>query len=407
MNIKKLIDKVNDLKSYPASPFFIKQKLMSIFTLLIMCTCLGIGISCSSNKKTKDKKMVELPDPDPDPVADPAPGSSEDNPIEIGTYAEFLKIRDNMAAHYKLTSNIDMVASCTKVDGNPGTDAEVTTGSCQEGKGFRPLGFCEDSSTGDKDKLNADNSIPETCTKQAFTGGLNGGGFKILNLYINEENDERPVGLFRLVQNGAYIKNLVLENAYISGGHNSTGTLAGQIIGGTVENVQIKKTRVIGANLPTGTTKPYLGWKTTGGITGGLSIGSRAKERCTTEDDFAKFFCSALGSRNGLSSIKNASVENDVEITFAEDTVGGLVGVIWGGGVIENSYSKATIKKAPGKFPVRAGGLVGHMRNYARISQSYAEVTIGEVSAEISMVGGLVGEVMGGFGGGIYRTRSQ
>ena len=372
MKIKKLIDKINGLKPYPASPFFIKQKFMSIFTLLIMCTCLGIGISCGSDEETP---KVIVPEPDPDP--DPEPGSSEDNPIEIGTYAEFLKIRDNMSAHYKLTSDIDMVASCTKTDESPGVAADVTNGDCKTDAGFRPFGSkCE----GDDMRVRC---------PRAFVGTLNGGGFKIMNLYIhqadgnqenNDERDELRVGLFNSLRNGSHIRNLVLENIHITGDED-TGGLTGHIFGGcSVENVRITKAKIIGGSK-------------TGGLTGAMGHGNR---------DHGFVVEGSTKPRERLldnSSIKNVSVEDDVEITFSGNTAGGLIGIIWGVSTIEKSYSKATLKRASGvstSDAIRVGGLVGQMRNYARISQSYAEATIGETSSTIKMAGGLVGEILGG-----------
>ena len=360
MKIKKLIDKINGLKPYPASSFFIKQKFMSIFTLLIMCTCLGIGISCGDDEKTP---KVVVPDPvDPDPE----PGSSEDNPIEIGTYAEFLKIRDNMAAHYKLTSDIDMVASCTKMDESPGVAEDVTNGDCKTDAGFRPFDLC-------------DTDDPE-CSSYAFVGTLNGGGFKIINLYINEADDDRPVGLFSALRNGSRVRNLVLENIHITGAED-TGGLVGHIFGGcAVENVRITKAKIIGGNI-------------TGGLAGAMGFGIR------TPDDFVEGSDKPLERLLDNSSIKNVSVEDDVEITFSENTAGGLVGLIWGVSTIEKSYSKATLKRASGSVvadTIRVGGLVGQMRNYAKISQSYAEATIGEASSTIKIAGGLVGEILGG-----------
>lgn len=76
-------------------------------------------------------------------------------------------------------------------------------------------------------------------TDQRFTGTLNGNGYVISNLVINrpfgDDSNTNYVGLFRVIDQGARVENLGIEDAYVRG-YEFVGIVAGAL-SGTVDNV--------------------------------------------------------------------------------------------------------------------------------------------------------------------------
>jgi hypothetical protein len=124
-------------------------------------------------------------------------GTDED-PYQITNIHQLQEMNDNLSAHYILMNDID--ASETR----EWTD----TNEWDEGEGFVPVG-------------NFEWGEPSL----AFTGTLDGQGYKISDLYINRP-DEEYVAIFRCVAENGFINNVVIDNANIIGSENA-GILVG------------------------------------------------------------------------------------------------------------------------------------------------------------------------------------
>ncbi|WP_017754116.1 Ig-like domain-containing protein [Calidifontibacillus oryziterrae] len=158
---------------------------------------------------------------------------------------------------------------------------------------------------------------------QNFTGSLDGNGYVISNLNINQPSSNN-VGLFASIESGAVLKNLRLQDVNINGAEN-VGALVGFNNGGTVET-----SAVFGGNDSM--------------INGSSAIGG------------------LIGKNAGVikESYVNANVKGDYY------SIGGLVG--HNNGSIENSYSLGAV------VGFRSGGLLGD--NYSnKVYQSYTSVT--------------------------------
>ena len=195
--------------------------------------------------------------------------------------------------------------------------------------------------------------------KYPFNTVLDGNGHTIANLYI-DWTDTTHIGLFRRTGRDAVIRNLTLTQAYVAGGAEKVGALAGWN-GGQIANSHIS-----------------------GEVTGGSEVGGLAGRSSGT----------ISGSHSSVSVSGNAIVgglvgRNDGTITNSYATgsingklrsVGGLIGVSTGD--ITNSYATGNVT-GEGHY---AGGLMG--ANTGSITKSYAT---GDVSSEGYYIGGLIG----------------
>lgn len=218
----------------------------------------------------------------------------------ISTWSKLDNIRDDLDGNYFLKNDLDSNTS----------GYEDTAGSkANNGKGWQPI--------------------------DGFTGSLYGQRKTISDLYI-ERPSEEDVGLFGETD-GAYIKNIGLENLDIKGNKNVGGLVGNNKGGSSVE-------------------KSY----TTGDVVG-------EKEKFTR--------AGGLVGKNGDATISSSYSSVNVK---GDKNVGGLVGYNWGG-VISKAYAKGSVEGYQ-----RVGGLVG--LNFEDISNSYAA---GRVRGEL--VGGLAG----------------
>ena len=192
-----------------------------------------------------------------------------------------------------------------------------------------------------------------------FTGSLDGQGHTISGFTINRPTTNY-VGLFGYL-NGATVKNLTLMGDQISG-QSYVGSIAGDNVGGTIDNVQ-SYTPVTAAG------SAFYGGSTLYAFAGGLAGAS-----------------SGTISKSGFAQQVNAT-GNDV---------GGLVGTNAYGGVLTDSYAIGLISAASSSS---VGGLAGI--NVGTITRSY---NLGNVSGA-SFVGGAVGTNVNG--GSVSLTYSR
>ena len=183
--------------------------------------------------------------------------------IYISTFEELCLIGNHenypLNGDYELTNHID--ASPSK--------------NMNNGKGFKPIGFV---------RYQSDNG---------FSGRFDGNGFKIKNLYINDSSGGSG-GLFDVLTGFASIKNVGLEDVYISGD---------QDVGGLVGYME--KDNIIRQCYTTGIVIAKRG--NVGGLVGD-----------NDGDIFDSYSAASIKGRGAL-------------------PIGGLVGRLWG--AIYNSYS--------------------------------------------------------------------
>lgn len=195
-------------------------------------------------------------------------GTAED-PYLISNAAELDAIRFHLDMHFRQIADI-----------------ELDVAPYNDGAGWNPIGTNE----------------------ERFAGTYDGGHFKILNLFINRPN-QHHVGLFGFIS-GATIKNLVIEDANITG-ERLLGTLAGKAINSShIEYVRVVNTEI------------HLIERFCGGLIGNI-------------DDVSLFRCTSSG-------VANRGDMNDWNF------IGGLIGTSTSssdlsGSTITECYSTVTV----------------------------------------------------------------
>ncbi len=177
----------------------------------------------------------------------------------------------------------------------------------------------------------------------AFSGSLDGNGYKIRNLSIHNIAGDY-VGLFGTIETNGRVHNLGLEGVLISG-LDCIGGLAGDS-GGNITNCYA-----------------------TGKVFG---------------EEHSRWIGGLVGANDG--SIKDCHASVDVTSGDMSLALGGLVGTNWGS--IVNCYSTGNVSGANNNFDI--GGLAGSCHWGSIIKDSHAR---GQVStgSECNWIGGLVG----------------
>ncbi|NDA64061.1 MAG: hypothetical protein EBX50_18850, partial [Chitinophagia bacterium] len=169
-----------------------------------------------------------------------------------------------------------------------------------------------------------------------FSGTYDGGGYKIINLYIRRPND--MIGLFGQIQN-ATIKNLALKDPTIiipsqtSGYNYGVGILIGYCPGGsTVTNVAINggsiNCTISGGTASLGT---IVGWDA--GLTDSNTSTSAS---VTLNRGYAGAFVGYKAS--GSSNYTNCNARGNITATTTNgNKIGGFAGVIDGTIVLQNA----------------------------------------------------------------------
>ncbi|ADY53176.1 hypothetical protein Pedsa_2634 [Pseudopedobacter saltans DSM 12145] len=170
-----------------------------------------------------------------------------------------------------------------------------------------------------------------------FSGTLDGSGHKITGLTINSTTANE--GLFATVT--GTIKNIQLLNVNC----NATlafGTLAGKLVGGTIQNVKI-----------TGDVTSTNGGDILGGVVGEMSAVARLTQVYTNLN--IKAACGMVGglvgrlttASSGISEISNSTATGTIEISGSKNRIAGILGraegTNIGGGIIKNCKSSVNI----------------------------------------------------------------
>lgn len=213
------------------------------------------------------------------------------------------------------------------------------------GKGWIPIGICDDS----------------------FCGDFDGGNYEVTGLYINdEEGAYEYTGLFGDLLEGT-VKNLRIIDMEINGG-SYIGSLVGYLDGGSVENCYA--TGVVSGD-------SYIG-----GLVGYLYNGSAENCYATGNVSGSDEIGGLVGNLDGGS----AEYCYATGVVSGDSYIGGLVGNLYNGSA-ENCY--ATGKVIGGDRYI--GGLVGDLYE-SSVKNCYA---VGDVSGG-NRIGGLVGYLYGG-----------
>ncbi|MBL8479158.1 MAG: hypothetical protein JNK59_07610, partial [Sterolibacteriaceae bacterium] len=246
------------------------------------------------------------------------------NPPSYASPTDFsYAVSGNLTAWMLVNHAFDLQAMSTNLAGNYalGTDIEASaTAFWNAGQGFLPVGD----------------------TTTAFTGQFDGLGRTVSSLTINRPATDH-LGLFG-VASGAVIKNLMLDNASITG-QNYVGGLVGSLDGGSIVSSHSLSASISGVQ----------------GI-GGLA-----------------------GRIYGNAWVNDSTSSGSVSATDTQGSAGGLVGLMGccGSPIVTASDSSADVTGVG-----YLGGLVGWMQNGQIISSgAYGDVTGGGDN-----VGGLVGK---------------
>ncbi len=195
-----------------------------------------------------------------------------------------------------------------------------------------------------------------------FRGNYNGGGFRILNLFINRSNNDF-VGLFRMINSAPNLSNMRIDSAIVKG-RDKVGIFAGYVSLSELSNIN-----------------------TSGSIEGRNDVGGLIGYSTRVEIDSAKSDVSITldnyrgGGLIGLSDRSSITKSSSSGTVIGRTQIGGLIGVSTRND-IDSVYSDVSINATDSK----GGGLIGH-DDTSVLTNSYS---LGEVTGRIE-TGGLVG----------------
>jgi PKD repeat protein len=270
-----------------------------------------------------EQQTIQLANSDGEAGSYAGGSGTESDPYIIADVDDLQSMRHNKSEYFKLGENI-----------------EGSIGDYLNDDGFEPIG-----------------------SDGSFTGSLDGNGYEIRNLNVNQTGDD-PTGLFGTIGSSGEVSNLTLSNAEISG-DNYVGSVAGNN-SGIINNVVVDGQSTTGEN-------------TVGGLVGFNSGEIRLSTRLNGTVTGTNNVGGAVGTNTGLldDTHSNATVEGN------GTRIGGLVGYNDGGGIESSSATGSTSSTSDSGS---VGGLVGQSdAGYVEASYSTGDVTGGQY------VGGLVG----------------
>ena len=201
-----------------------------------------------------------------------------------------------------------------------------------------------------------------------FQGSFDGKGHKIYGAYQTKEliDTWNGFGFFGVVGDSAKIKNLGVENSYVS----MTGTVDGKTV----------------------TVNPHvgvmLGWVSGGHFTN-ISASGKVKVdaafTATSGTYFSENGCIAgFVSRKTVivNAIANCQIESSVEKTSTltvHHSIGGFIGKLGGNTYIENVYAKSSVKNtsAAASTGEYFGGVIGHIDNTTdTVYNAYYDISV-------------------------------
>jgi hypothetical protein len=219
---------------------------------------------------------------------------------------------------------------------------------------------------------------------QAFTGAIEGEGYKIIGLKINstginkETGSDDDLGLIGSTSGSinlgyAKIRNLTLSKVDINGDR-SVGALIGDALGTTIENVTVDG-KVFGSDH-------------VGGLIGSASDVNLIN--CASSASISNAKNDVGGLIGFASNVIMTGSSSSASITNAGERIGGLVGYLNSGNVTKSKFTgKITINKNSTILNSDAGGIAGYASNSVRITDSSFTGSINGADC----VGGIIGTI--------------
>lgn len=304
--------------------------------------------------------------------------SGESAPVTLTLKTKLMPVGEGSNANpYIIYTDVQLqrVSGCLTCDFELGQNINASaTSSWNSGRGFIPI--VDDQ--GDADPAN----------DVYFTGSLDGKGFSINNLYINEPNKDY-IGLFDYIDTDATVQNMSFQNANITG-KDYVGILSGGIATYlTVDNIDADGTvngdyYVGGLTGSNGSainnitsTATVNGSANVGGVIGdnnGPLTDITSSAQVTSLGDFSGGIFGYSRSSLTNSTVTASAVVNGVNYT------GGVAGYSATSSNMANVHSEATV--SGGLF---VGGIIGANHGNANDLTAVTDVT-GNLS-----VGGIIG----------------
>lgn len=253
------------------------------------------------------------------------------DPWLISTVQHLQAIRNQLNnTHYRLINDIDA----------------TVTRNWNNGQGFLPIGW--------------------------FNGSINGDGYKIINLYINQPSTAQ-IGLFTSTGSSAIIRNIVFQNIEVNGAIN-TGAVVGSNTG-RIENVSV-------TGLISGTS--YVGGIVGTNNFGGQLVNVVFNGVVNGTGDYVGGIAGLLNSGSSLNTAESYG------LIRGNSLVGGISGQMNSGSSAENLKVDATIAVRPGGTGASMGGITGY-NNSASITNASVKVSM----TGSQYVGGIAGRNQG------------
>jgi hypothetical protein len=290
-----------------------------------------------------------MPSATPTPSPTPGPIGSESNPYPISTCSGLQAMNNDLDSYYAITDNIDCAA----------------TSGWNSNTGFIPVGIDEGS---------------------PFTGGLDGKGFVISNLFINNLS-QYNIGLFGVVNNSTLTGINLINIDYI--GANNIGGLVGSITNVTIDDCSV-----------TGSISGADWIDSIGGLVGGsygvANISNSYAETNIDSGESSSQIGGLVGANYGTLTISTSNTKTSMDFGVAVSDVGGLLGSSFDSLIISNSSAEFEITEdlIEGEAAENIGGLVGADYASINILNSNASVNI-NLGDSNWFVGGLIGGAFG------------
>lgn len=253
------------------------------------------------------------------------------------------------------------------------------------------IGFLDELPKDDKEdkKENEEEVDAEKENLKRFAGCLNGNGFSIRGIYVDEDKNYQGLFGFSI----GTIENVTLKNSYISG-NLGTGAIVG-LNGGIVRNCSTINTIVNGK-----TSK-------VGGIVG-ISMSNSTITQAYTEGGQVKGNEYIGGIAGYINNNANITESTNISKVIGENYVGGIAGIVFYGTTVQDSsnsgrisgnnytggiagFSEAQLEKVYNTAEVVGedfvAGLIGANYTMGDISKSY---NTGNITGN-NNIGGIVG----------------
>jgi len=232
-----------------------------------------------------------------------------------------------------------------------------------------------------------------------FCGRFDGNGFVIRNLNYSTKSAVNHVGLFGIA-NGAFIKDVKLEDAYVFTAGEYAGALVGRQWAGHI--VRCSSTGSVGSYSDTTAHA--------GGLVGGIEFGcdiTDCSSSCTVTASAvaSESFAGGLVGQHDDGIISRCYTTGSVTaLADARALAGGISGAVEWGGDVTLCYSTASVDATAGYYEAVAGGITSRI-NDGTVRHSYSTGPVSSYSdTSTAIAAGLVAQQLWGDIVGCYST---